>query len=143
MTPAEQLTAWRTEIEQELGQLEGERDQVRAELADAERQVASLRAAHASLVETCERGVGLASEGLATPLWGRLTDADGELRQQIGRLRGSLPARLKALESVIEGRRLALLQIARALEPEQPRHVPEVVKRPAPAPPYRFLLARG
>ena len=143
MMPAEQLAVWREEISQELVQLEAERDRVREELAAAERQVASLRSAHASLVETCERGVGRLSEGLSTAIWGRLQDAEGEVRQQIARLRGSLPARAKAIEEMIAARHLALGQIARALEPEQPRHVPEVVKRPAPAPPYRFLLARG
>lgn len=143
MTLAEQLTTWRAEYTQELAQFEAERESLRAELADAEREVERLKAEYHELEGACRRGLGPFAEGLAACIWVRLQDARQEMLQQVSRVRGNLPGRIKTLDERIAGRRLALAQLARSLEPLQPRHVPEVVKRPAAAPvsPYRLVVS--
>ena len=141
MTPTEQLTAWRDELAQELVQFETEHETLRVELADAERQVEARKAAYAGLQKSCTRTLGPFSDGLAGPIWRRLEDARQDMLREVALIRGNLPGRAKALEELISGRRLAVSQIDRALQAGQPRHVPEVVRRPLTpqVTPYRLI----
>jgi len=116
MTSAEdQLAHWRREIAAELEQFEAELFTARGEVITAERQVEQAKGAYEALALTCTRGLTRFSDGLAGPVWARLQEARRAMLDEISRIRGGLPARVRALEELIAGRRLALAQLDRAL----------------------------
>jgi hypothetical protein len=133
MTPREQLEAWQAELAAELGDLETQASQAQQDLEAAQ---ASLTAAAAGANELATLLDAAQVGGTPGCLLTRLDGVRDEALRPHVDARGTAHARLKGLRSLIEGRRAALEQIRRALEPQEPQHRSEVIKRRPPTVEY-------
>ncbi len=128
MTPTETLTTWRAEILADIEGLEPELATARLEQTEAEAEYRRSSDAWAALRDTLVRPFG-SMEEMAGELYGRLAEERRKLLRGASRRRGVAMANVKAIEGTLAGRRLALRQVARALEPVQGTKIREIVPR--------------
>jgi len=117
VTAAEQLSAWRAELIDELQTLRDELEAARTEAETAEAAHAAALAANAELRAMAARGVGFI-EGMAGSLAGRLDAHRREVLRPAASRRGTALARVRGLQEMIAGRQLGIDQIDRAIAAE-------------------------
>jgi hypothetical protein len=147
MTPTEQASI--QELEQRRAEFQARITAREEELAAARMQAAAAEADHATAVaKVCElealaaRGVA-PGQDMAGVLYADLQEYRRDHLKPTRLRRAQARSSVESLTAELKDLRLGIDQINRALEPKQPRHVPEVVKRPAAAlvSPYRLAAS--
>jgi hypothetical protein len=149
MTPTEQASI-QQQLEQRRAEFQARITAREEELAAARTQAAAAEADHSTAVaKVCElealaaRGV-LPGQDMAGVLYAELQEYRRDQLKPTRLRRAQARSSVESLTAELNDLRLGVAQINRSLERERPRHVAEVVKRPAAevASPYR-LVARA